>query len=497
MNDLGLVDIYLILVVDAVACITRQALRKPACSTLSFLPHDKTTMNQEEVSPPSAQDEPRLLQHSSMASVATFRPNLAGYTPIRLRMPDCDDETYVSKDVGCAEFEEDAVALVNATNDFATSNYNEHAFHWIDLHFLKEHLGERKTDNLLSYYLEDPPCQTLCGTYSECNVLGRLDLPLSISCKFDIEVTLLDPKSVGALLSPPPSLQRGPHASARTFNSTNAVDCDEASLWKRQQELLRSEEEEKVLHGGDSSTLALSSEGCSSEPPQPLRLPPGWVNLLLSKDILVVDHLPVPFHISFRAIQLMPSIVSLSTLSSKLFSKHYQAHEFWVEVAPQLQQLAQNNDAPWENEFALQPEQNASIKPGNQIASRSSRHPPSTMRQNGGGGRRVAGVSGKKPPRTGPRPQKQNNDVPVRKCSCCFLPNPKVQCSGCGVAFYCDKLCQAGHWPVHQKTCLVSQQNESSKSSLGATSRTTASKLSKPEQPCGKQSSKKRWWQKA
>jgi hypothetical protein len=104
-------------------------------------------MQQEEEE--QQQEEPPFMG-SVGGTIATFRPNLAGFTPTKIRLPShyCNVDIDSSSQCASNEPNNDAflVVRVNATNDFATVNYKHELTcqHWIDWHFLEESLVTNK-----------------------------------------------------------------------------------------------------------------------------------------------------------------------------------------------------------------------------------------------------------------------------------------------------------------------------------------------------------------
>jgi MYND finger len=338
------------------------------------------------------------------------------------------------------------------------------------------------------------------GTYSSGGageqVLGTLSWPLSVSCKFDQSVTLMDRDAAAAagvvgVLDVGSSAADGEEASTprkrqqellriqqvqesnRTFSSIDAVDNDDASQRERQLELLLQKQSDQ-----ENTT---NTDAAANDHHQPLRLSSGWVNLVLS-DVGVVQNLPVPFHISFRAIQLTPNIVALAPLSPSLFPEHYQRHVFWTNVAEQLQQLERQRDHPWGKKVQQQ-QPHSPLSPVVVLSSSSQPIPKQQQK-------------GLLPP------------LHEKVCACCYQPNPQVRCGGgCQDVFYCDKVCQQGHWILHKKTCPQQQasfRTDATTATSFSSSLCTTSN-GKPQERSGKNTSKtsehggegkKKWWNK-
>jgi MYND finger len=452
-----------------------------------------------------------------MASTATatpvmFRPNLAGFTTVKIRLPsrNADRHHDETKNINQDEFGE---VQVNATNDFFTSAASNddgvidgsgelvttsHHHHWMDLHFLRTMLGtgglgEQANNRILNAATP----RTLLGTYSSSSgeqqgdgvggepVLGTLAMPVHVSCKLDQDVTLLDPTvllvnntAVWDSASPwkrHPDLMRKNHQmvqeqSIRTFSTAEAVDNDEdVSHRERRLQRLAQQRHHQPLRitsspGGDSNH--------------------GWVDLVL-RNVAVVQNLPVPFHISFHALRIVPSgIVTLSTipLSPRLFPKHYHSHAYWPNVARQLKELARQRSDPWQSHFEQQQQHRQ------QQQQQEPKQQPEPALE----------LLSQLPTRKQQQQQQQQQRGLKRTCACCFQPNPKLQCDGgCENVFYCDKVCEDGHWKVHQKTCRKQQPAQQGSLKTFITSSLSASLSSRPSAAGSnknRQPSKRTWW---
>jgi MYND finger len=248
---------------------------------------------------------------------------------------------------------------------------------------------------------------------------------------------------------------------------------------------------------------------------QPLRLSSSaaagdgeWVHLVLaSHAVAVVQSLPVPFHISFAALRLVPSgIVTLSSipLSPRLFPKHYHRHAYWPNVARQLQELERQRNDPWQSQFEQQRQRQHPEEPAMQQPHAHSSPSPALQ------------LSSSQPPIVRKHHQQQDqqrgvmplirDDDKKRTCACCFQENPKVRCGAggrCENVFYCDRVCQQGHWTVHKKTCRSQQQQQQRllgkfKTDAAATTTTTSTSSSSSRITAASnknhQQSKRTWW---
>lgn len=136
----------------------------------------------------------------------------------------------------------------------------------------------------------------------------------------------------------------------------------------------------------------------------------GWVQVKL-QDVLVVDSLPVPIHISLTALELYPesSVQSLNNFKATSFPEKFRRHPYWS-----------NSDVHTMGSFG-----HMSVEDSNKLTE--------NILHNATG-----------------RP---NRIKKGRACANCGLAYCTMTCSRCHRESYCNQQCQRARWKIHKKFC--------------------------------------------
>jgi hypothetical protein len=128
----------------------------------------------------------------------------------------------------------------------------------------------------------------------------------------------------------------------------------------------------------------------------------GWVQLKL-QNVLVVDELPVPIHISLKGLGLCPLDQTFVDMRAELFPSKFRSHAYWN--TSDLAFLGDWSSAKTQTILDASTGRPNAIKEGKVCA------------------------------------------------SCGNLSLQFYHCSRCIETPYCSKKCQKAHWPLHKKDC--------------------------------------------
>jgi hypothetical protein len=140
-----------------------------------------------------------------------------------------------------------------------------------------------------------------------------------------------------------------------------------------------------------------------------------WVMTKL-QNVLVIESLPVPIHISLKALQLHPSseVQSSGMVQKEAFPESFHGHPYW-----------NNDDYHVMGSYAhMMPEASSALT-----------------------GRIIEGRTG--------RP----NKVKTKSCQKCGKINCNRYCSRCQRTYYCTEECQRRDWRRHRDTCIQTDDN--------------------------------------
>ncbi|CAB9530859.1 expressed unknown protein [Seminavis robusta] len=130
----------------------------------------------------------------------------------------------------------------------------------------------------------------------------------------------------------------------------------------------------------------------------------GWVQLKL-QNVLVVQSLPVPMHVSFNALELFYTgqIESSTRLRADLFPSQFRAHPYWGRKEKE------HFIGTFDPELTQSIQDNATGR-------------PNKVRKGGA-------------------------------CACCGFSFCSLVCASCEKENYCSRECQKARWKMHKKIC--------------------------------------------